>query len=185
MYADEIIADKDLPIRYIGYSTAFRREAGTYGKDTNGLIRMHHFDKLEMEIFSTPETSRDEHFLAIAIQEELTKLLELPYRVILKCTADIGDPNARGVDIETWMPGQDCYKETHSADYMTDYQTRSLKTRVKRSSDGSIDLAHTNDATALAMSRTLAAIIENYQTEDGHIIVPNILRPFMNNKEQI
>ncbi len=185
MYADEIIADKDLPIRYIGYSTAFRREAGTYGKDTNGLIRMHHFDKLEMEIFSTPETSRDEHFLAIAIQEELTKLLELPYRVILKCTADIGDPNARGVDIETWMPGQDCYKETHSADYMTDYQTRSLKTRVKRSSDGSIDLAHTNDATALAMSRTLAAIIENYQTEDGHIIVPNILRPLMNNKEQI
>ncbi|HUY53180.1 MAG TPA: serine--tRNA ligase [Candidatus Dormibacteraeota bacterium] len=185
MYANEIISEKDLPIRYIGYSTAFRREAGTYGKDTNGLIRMHHFDKLEIEIFSTSETSMDEHLLAIAIQEELTKLLELPYRVVLKCTADIGDPNARGVDIETWMPGQNCYKETHSADYMTDYQARSLKTRVKRISDNRIELVHTNDATALAMSRTLAAIIENYQTRDGRIVIPNVLRPFMNNKEQI
>jgi len=184
MYMDEIIPEQTLPIRYIGYSTAFRREAGTYGKDTNGLIRMHHFDKLEMEVFSTPETSLDEHFLAIAIQEELTKLLGLPYRVVLKCTADIGDPNARGVDIETWMPGQDRYVETHSADYMTDYQTRSLKTRIKRV-DGKIELAHTNDATAIAMSRTLAAIIENYQTEDGHIVIPDILKPFMNNKEQI
>ncbi|HEY5268079.1 MAG TPA: serine--tRNA ligase [Candidatus Saccharimonadales bacterium] len=184
MYADEIISEQDLPIRYIGYSTSFRREAGTYGKDTNGLIRMHHFDKLEMETFSTPETSLDEHFLMIAIQEELTKLLELPYRVILKCTADIGDPNARGVDIDTWMPGQDSYRETHSADYMTDYQARALKTRVK-TDDGKTEFVHTNDATAFAMSRTLAAIIENYQTKDGHIIVPNILRPFMNNKEQI
>ncbi|HUY53376.1 MAG TPA: serine--tRNA ligase [Candidatus Dormibacteraeota bacterium] len=184
MYADEIISEKDLPIRYIGYSTSFRREAGTYGKDTNGLIRMHHFDKLEMETFSTPETSLDEHFLMIAIQEELTKLLELPYRVVLKCTADIGDPNARGVDIDTWMPGQDSYRETHSADYMTDYQARALKTRLK-TNDGKTEFVHTNDATAFAMSRTLAAIIENYQTKDGHIIVPNILRPFMNNKEQV
>ena len=184
MYADEIIQESKLPIRYIGYSTAFRREAGSYGKDTTGLIRMHHFDKLEMEIFSTPETSLDEHFLAIAIQEKLTELLGLPYRVLLKCTADIGDPNARGVDIETWMPGQEEYRETHSADYMTDFQTRSLKTRIKKS-DGQIVLAHTNDATAIAISRTLAAIIENYQTKDGHIIIPNVLRPFMNNKEQI
>jgi seryl-tRNA synthetase len=184
MYADEIIPEHNLPIRYIGYSTAFRREAGTYGKDTNGLIRMHHFDKLEMEIFSTPETSLDEHFLAIAIQEEIVTLLGLPFRTVLKCTADIGDPNARGVDIETWMPGQDRYVETHSADYMTDYQTRSLKTRVKRF-DGNIELVHTNDATAIAISRILAAIIENYQTKDEHIIVPEILRPYMNNKEQL
>ncbi len=184
MYSNEIIPEQSLPIRYIGYSTAFRREAGTYGKDTNGLIRMHHFDKLEMEIFSTPETSLDEHFLAIAIQEEITRLLGLPYRVVLKCTADIGDPNARGVDIETWMPGQDRYVETHSADYMTDYQTRSLKTRLKRI-ESNIELVHTNDATAVALSRTLAAIIENYQTKDGHIIVPEILRPYMNDREQI
>lgn len=184
MYIDEIIPQQNLPIRYIGYSTAFRREAGTYGKDTNGLIRMHHFDKLEMEIFSTPETSMDEHLLTIAIQEEIVRSLGLPYRVVLKSTADIGDPNARGVDIDTWMPGQDRYVETHSADYMTDYQTRSLKTRIKKD-DGTIELAHTSDATAVAMSRTLAAIIENYQTKDGHIIVPDILRPYMGGKEEI
>jgi seryl-tRNA synthetase len=184
MYIDEIIPEQSLPIRYIGYSTAFRREAGTYGKDTNGLIRMHHFDKLEMEVFSTPETSMDEHLLTIAIQEEIVKLLGLPYRVVLKCTADIGDPNARGVDIDTWMPGQDRYVETHSADYMTDYQARSLKTRIKKR-DGTIELSHTSDATAVAMSRTLAAIIENYQTKDGRVIVPDILRPFMGGKEQI
>jgi seryl-tRNA synthetase len=184
MYADEIISDTDLPIRYIGYSTSFRREAGTYGKDTSGLLRMHHFDKLEMEVFSTSESSLDEHYLLIAIGEELTNLLGLPYRILMKCTADIGDPNARGIDIETWMPGQNIYKETHSADYMTDYQARSLKTRTKRA-DGKTELVHTNDATALAMSRTLAAIIENYQTKDGHVIIPEILRPFMNGKEQI
>ena len=137
-----------------------------------------------MEVFSTPETSMDEHLLTIAIQEEIVRLLGLPYRVILKCTADIGDPNARGVDIDTWMPGQDRYIETHSADYMTDYQTRSLKTRVKKA-DGTIELAHTSDATAVAMSRTLAAIIENYQTKDGHIIIPDILKPFMGGREEI
>jgi len=184
MYIDEIIPEKNLPIRYIGYSTAFRREAGTYGKDTNGLIRMHQFDKLEMEVFSTQETSMDEHLLTIAIQEEIVRLLGLPYRVVLKCTADIGDPNARGIDIDTWMPGQDRYIETHSADYMTDYQTRSLKTRIKKA-DGTIELAHTSDATAVAMSRTLAAIVENYQTKDGHIIVPDILKQFMGGKEEI
>ena len=184
IYIDEIIPEQKLPIRYIGYSTAFRREAGTYGKDTNGLIRMHHFDKLEMEVFSTPETSMNEHLLTIAIQEEIVRLLGLPYRVVLKCTADIGDPNARGVDIDTWMPGQDRYVETHSADYMTDYQTRSLKTRIKKD-DGIVELAHTSDATAVAMSRTLAAIIENYQTKDGHIIIPEVLKPFMGGREQI
>ena len=134
MYMTEILDEADLPIRYLGYSTNFRREAGTYGKDTNGIIRMHHFDKLEMEVFSTPETSFDEHLLLIAIQEHLTQELNLPYRVVLKCTADIGDPNARGVDIEMWMPGQGTYKETHSADYMTDFQARDLKTRVDRKS---------------------------------------------------
>ena len=184
MYMTEILDEADLPIRYLGYSTNFRREAGTYGKDTNGIIRMHHFDKLEMEVFSTPETSFDEHLLLIAIQEHLTQELNLPYRVVLKCTADIGDPNARGVDIEMWMPGQGTYKETHSADYMTDFQARDLKTRVRRE-NGTIELVHNNDATALAMARTLAAIIENYQTNDGHIIVPERLRPYLGGKEEI
>jgi len=184
MYMNEILSENDLPIRYIAYSTSFRREAGTYGKDTNGLLRMHHFDKLEMEVFSNSESSLEEHKLLIAIQEYLTRELKLPYRVVLKCTADIGDANARGVDIETWMPGQNAYRETHSADYMTDYQARDLKTRL-RHQNGTIELVHTNDATAFALGRTLAAIIENYQTQDGHIIVPDRLRPYMGGKEEI
>ena len=130
MYMNEILEQASLPIRYLGYSTSFRREAGTYGKDTNGIVRLHHFNKLEMEVFSNSSTSAHEHLLLIAIQEYLTQQLNIPYRLILKCTADIGDPNARGVDIDMWLPGQAVYKETHTADYMTDYQARDLKTRV-------------------------------------------------------
>lgn len=184
MYENEILKETDLPIRYLGFTTNFRREAGTYGKDANGIIRMHQFDKLEMEVFSTPETSFDEHMLLIAIQEYIYQELELPYRLIMKCTADIGDPNARGVDIDTWMPGQGVYKETHTADYMGDYQARSLKTRFARTGGGT-ELVHTNDATAIAMARTLAAIIENYQTEDGHILIPEVLKPYLAGREQI
>lgn len=178
MYQNEIIPTEQLPIRYLGYSTSFRREAGTYGKDVNGLIRLHHFDKLEMEVFSTAETSRDEHELLIGIQEYLVSQLELPYRVLNKCTADIGDPNARGVDIEVWVPSQNTYRETHSADYMTDYQCRGLNTRY-RTADGSTAFAHTNDATAFALGRTLAFIMENYQQADGSVRVPEVLKKYM------
>lgn len=184
MYKDEIIDESKLPIRYVGYSSSFRREAGTYGKDTEGIIRMHQFDKLEMEVFSTPETGLSEHYLLCAIQEYLVQQLGLPYRVMKKCTADIGKPNARGIDLDVWMPGQGRYRETHTADYMTDYQARRLKTRVRRS-DGSIDLVHTNDATAFALGRIMAVIIENFQTADGHVIVPEVLRPFMGGREEI
>ncbi|HUD81157.1 MAG TPA: serine--tRNA ligase [Patescibacteria group bacterium] len=184
MYIDEIISEKELPIRYIGYSTSFRREAGSYGKDTEGLIRLHQFDKLEMEVFSSPETGLDEHKLLIAIQEYLVLSLGLPYHVLLKCTADIGMPNARGVDIETWFPGEGAYRETHTADYMTDYQARRLKTRLRRD-NGKIELVHTNDATAFACGRIIAAIIENYQTSTGKIIVPDILKPYMNGINEI
>ncbi len=184
MYIDEILKLEDLPIRYLGYATSFRREAGSYGKDTEGIIRMHQFDKLEMEVFCTPESGLEEHKLLIAIEEYLMNLLQLPYRVLLKCTADIGKPNARGVDIEVWFPGQGKYRETHSADYMTDYQARSLRTRFRRS-DKNVDLVHTNDATALAFPRLTAAIIENYQTEDGHIIIPEVLREFMGGRDEI
>ncbi|HKR82142.1 MAG TPA: serine--tRNA ligase [Candidatus Saccharimonadales bacterium] len=184
MYWNEILPEEQLPIRYIGYSTSFRREAGTYGKDTDGIIRMHQFDKLEMEIFSTPETGLDEHLLAVAIQEYLVQQLGLPYQVLQKCTFDIGKPNARGIDIECWMPGQGKYRETHTADYITDYQARDLKVRTKRK-NGTIVLVHTNDATAFALGRAMVAIIENYQTADGHIIVPEVLRPFMGNQAKI
>ncbi len=184
MYANEILPEASLPLRYIGYSTSFRQEAGTYGKDSEGIIRMHQFDKLEMEVFSTAETSFDEHLLLIAVQEYMMQQLGIPYHVLQKCTADIGKPDARGVDIEAWLPGQAKYRETHTADYMTDYQTRRLKTRVRRT-DGSIELAHTNDATAFAMGRTMVAIMENYQTAEGRVKIPAVLQPRMGGRTEI
>lgn len=184
MYWNEVLPEDMFPIRYIGYSTSFRREAGTYGKDVEGIFRMHQFDKLEMEVFSTAETSFDEHKLQLAIQEYLVQQIGLPYRVVKKCTADIGKPNASGYDIDCWFPGQGKYRETHTADYMTDYQARDLKIRVKRKA-GEVELVHTNDATAFALGRILKAIIENYQTADGHVIVPEVLRPYLGGKEQI
>ncbi|HVV66613.1 MAG TPA: serine--tRNA ligase [Candidatus Saccharimonadales bacterium] len=184
MHADEILDEAELPIRYLGYATSFRREAGTYGKDMEGMFRMHQFDKLEMESLTVAEQGRDEHLFLIAIQEKLMQLLGIPYQVLTKCTADIGKPNARGVDIEAWLPGQDKYRETHTADYMTDYQARRLKTRVKRK-DGQIELVHTNDATAFALSRTPIAIIENFQTIDGMVKIPEALQPFIGGKTEI
>jgi seryl-tRNA synthetase len=184
MYAGEILPEDQLPLRYIGYSTSFRQEAGTYGKDNEGILRMHQFDKLEMESFSTAESGPDEHLLMIAIQEHLMQELGIPYQVLMKCTADIGKPNARGVDIEAWLPGQNKYRETHTADYMTDYQARRLKTRAK-DSNGQTQLVHTNDATAFAMGRTMIAIIENGQTAEGTVKVPAALQPYMGGRSEI
>jgi len=182
MHANEILSEAELPIRYLGYATSFRREAGTYGKDMEGILRMHQFDKLEMESFTTGENGLHEHRLLVAIQEYLLASLGIPYRVIQKCTADIGKPNARGIDMEAWLPGQDQYRETHTADYMTDYQARRLQTRVRRE-DGTLELVHTNDATAFALGRAMIAIIENNQNEDGTVRVPEALRAYLGNKE--
>lgn len=184
MHADEIIEEQHLPIRYLGYATSFRREAGTYGKDMEGILRMHQFDKLEMESFTTGEKGMDEHLLMVAIQEYLLTQLELPYRVIQKCTADIGKPNARGIDMEAWLPGQDQYRETHTADYMTDYQTRRLQTRVRRES-GEVELLHTNDATAFALGRAMIAIIENGQDAEGNIRIPKVLQLYLGGRETL
>lgn len=175
MHMGETFDERDLPLRYAGYATSFRREAGTYGKDMEGIIRMHQFDKLEMESLTTAEAGPQEHLFLIAIQEYLMQQLELPYQVIMKCTADIGKPNARGVDINVWLPGQDRYRETHTADYMTDYQARRLQTRVRRPS-GAVEFVHTNDATAFSQ-RPLIAILENYQQADGSVVVPKALQP--------
>lgn len=183
MYLGEILDEIVLPIRYVGLTTAFRREAGTYGKDTEGILRLHQFNKLEMETFSTPETSLAEHHLQIAIQEYFMQELDLPYQVVTKCTAEIGFPNASGVDIEVWLPSQAKYRETHTADYITDFQARSMQTRLRRS-DGKLEFIHTNDATAFS-ERPLIAIIENFQTKDGHIIIPRVLRPYLGDREQI
>lgn len=184
MHADEIFDESQLPLRYLGYASSFRREAGTYGKDMEGILRMHQFDKLEMESFTTGDDGLNEHLLFVAIQEYLLTQLELPYQVIQKCTADIGKPNARGIDMEVWLPGQDKYRETHTADYMTDYQARRLKTRVRRAS-GDLELIHTNDATAFALGRIMIALIENGQTEDGTIRLPAVLQPYLGGRAHL
>jgi len=181
MYMNEILPADQLPIRYIGYATSFRREAGTYGKDMEGMFRNHQFDKLEMETFSTPETGLQEHHLMVGIQEYLLQQLGLHYQVVLKCTADIGNPNARGVDIDSWLPGQDAYRETHSADFMGDYQARRAGTKVK--TDAGSAYVHNNDATAVVLSRVPVAIMEQYQQSDGTVKIPEVLRSYLGNKE--
>jgi seryl-tRNA synthetase len=181
LHMDETISADNLPLRYIGYSTAFRREAGTYGKDTKGILRLHQFDKLEMESFSLAKDGQAEQDLFVAIQEYLVSSLGLPYQVVLKCTGDMGGPDARAVDIETWLPGEDTYRETHTADYMTDYQSRRLRTRTINSS-GEKEFVHMNDGTAFAIGRIIIAIMENYQQEDGTIKVPEVLIPYMGRK---
>lgn len=182
MYMDEVLEEQDLPIRYLAYATSFRKEAGTYGKDTEGIFRTHQFDKLEMEAFSTPETSKAEHNLLIGIQKALLLELGLHFKYIEKCTADIGTPNAKGVDLNTWLPGQDAYRETSTADLMNDFQARRLNTRVKRS-NGDLEFVHTNDATAIVLSRIPVAILENYQTAEGDVMVPDALKPYLGNRE--
>lgn len=184
LHMDEVIAEERLPIRYVGYSTAFRREAGAAGKDTRGILRQHQFDKIEMESFTKPEDGYAEQELFVAVQEELMQRLNLPYQVIIVCTGDMGGPDQRQFDIETWMPGQNTYRETQTSDYMGGYQARRLNSRIKRQ-DGTIEPVHMNDATAYAMGRTLIAIMENYQDEDGSISVPEALRPYMGGKEKL
>ncbi len=181
MHMDETITEERLPIRYLGFSTAFRREAGSYGKDTKGILRVHQFDKLEMESFVAPEDGITEQEFFVAIQEYLMRSLELPYQVVMCCTGDQGDPDARHIDIETWVPSQKKYRETHSADYMADYQARRLGTRIKRK-DGTTTYAHMNDATVFAVGRTILAIMENYQTADGKIEIPKVLQDYIGKK---
>ena len=183
MYMNEVLDETDLPIRYVGYTTAFRREAGTYGKDVEGFLRMHQFNKLEMETFGTMDTALDEHKLMVAIQEYIMTKLALPFRVLQKCTADVGGPNANGIDIDVWLPGQNKYRETHTADLIGDYQTRRMNTRVRRA-DGTLELACTNDATAMSQ-RPIIAILENNQTAEGDVIIPEVLRPYMGGRERI
>lgn len=183
MHMDHVFKEEDIPLRYVGYSTAFRREAGTYGKDTKGILRLHHFDKLELETFVPPEKSYAEQDFIVAIQEYFMQQLGIPYQVVMICTGDMGAPDHRQIDIESWMPGQDTYRETHTSDLIGGYQPRRLNTRMKRA-DGTIDHVHMNDATVFAMGRTLIAIMENYQNEDGSIGVPEVLRKWVG-KEKI
>jgi seryl-tRNA synthetase len=183
MHMDEIFQEKDLPKRYVGFSTCFRREAGAYGKDTKGILRVHQFDKAEMFIFCQPEKSKEEHQLILSLEEKLMKLLKLPYRVVHLSTGDISASSASTYDIEAWMPGQDEHRETHSTSNCTDFQARRLNVRYK-SKEG-INFVHTLNGTAFAIGRMIIAIIENYQQEDGAIKIPEVLKKHMGEIEKI
>lgn len=182
IHIDQTLNEKDLPLRYFAFTPAFRREAGSYGKDTKGILRQHQFDKLEMESFSKPEDGLKEQDLFISIQEELMQALEIPYQVVSICTGDMGGPDFRQMDIESWMPGQNKYRETHTSDYMADYQSRRLNTKVRIGDK--TEYVHMNDATAFAIGRTIIAILENYQNEDGSVTIPTVLQKWMG-KEKI
>jgi len=183
MHMDEIFKEEELPKRYAGFSTCFRREAGAYGKDTKGILRVHQFDKVEMFSFCHPSESEKEHQLFLEIEEDLTKKLELPYQVINICTGDLGDPAAKKWDIEVWLPGQNQYRETHSTSNCTDFQARRLNIRYRQQDE--LKFVHTLNGTALAIGRMLIAIIENYQQKDGSIKIPEVLKKYMAGKDKI
>jgi len=177
IHMDQLLEEKELPLRYFAVTPAFRREAGAAGRDTRGILRLHQFDKMEMESFAIPEDGLAEQDLMVAIQEYLMQQLNLPYQVMAICTGDMGFPDQRQIDIETWMPGQDTYRETHTSDYIGGFQARRLNTKLKRQS-GEKETVHMNDATAFSQ-RPLIAILENYQNEDGSVTVPEALRAYM------
>jgi len=176
MHADEILDAAELPMRYAGFSTCFRRESGTYGKDTRGIFRVHQFDKVEMFSFVHPDAAGDEHDFLLAREEELVQGLQLPYRVVNIAAGDLGASASKKYDIEAWFPGQGRYREITSTSNTTDYQARRLKIRF-RDDDGN-RLVHTLNGTAIAMARWLIAIIENHQQPDGTIVVPEALRRY-------
>lgn len=188
MHADEIFDESELPKRYAGFSTCFRREAGSYGKDTAGILRVHQFDKVEMFIFATPEHSRKEHELMLRMEEEMMQSLGLPYRVVQLCTGDLSQPSAGTYDIEAWLPGQNGgkgeYRETHSTSNTTDYQARRLNVKIRRK-DGKTEFAHLLNGTAFAIGRILIAILENEQEEDGTVRVPEVLQSYMDGTQVI
>ena len=183
-HADEIIDEKDLPLLYAGYSPCYRKEAGAAGKFSRGLFRVHQFNKLEMYIFCTPEQSVQMHEKILSIEEEIWQNLGVPYHVVNIAAGDLGAPAAKKYDIEYWSPVDNQYRELTSCSNCTDFQARNLNIRVRRS-DGSLQVLHTLNGTAVSLARSLVAIIENYQTDDGKLRVPEVLRPYMGNREEL
>jgi seryl-tRNA synthetase len=176
-YADEILNEKDLPKRFIGFSTCFRREAGSYGKDIKGILRTHQFDKLEMFVFCLKEESENEHQFLLSIEEKIVQSLNLPYQVVFVCSGDLGFTDFKQYDIEVWIPSQGKYRETHSCSNTTDFQSRGIRARVRRK-NGKIEFVHMLNATALAIGRTIVAILENYQRKD-FIEIPEVLKKYL------
>lgn len=183
-HMDEIIDEKDLPLCYAGYSACFRKEAGTYGKHTRGLYRVHQFNKLEMYVFCLPEKSKEMHEKIREIEEEIWQELGIPYHVISNAAGDLGAPAAKKYDIEYWSPADQKYLELTSCSNCTDFQARSLNIRVRRE-DGSIEVLHTLNGTAMALSRTMIAVIENYAQENGKLTLPEVLRPYFGGATEI
>lgn len=177
MHADEVFASEDLPRRYVSFSTCFRREAGSYGKDTKGILRVHQFDKVEMLSFVKPENSLHEHEFLVSLAERLMVNLKIPYRLLQLSTGDISHQSAGTYDIESWMPGTGTYRETHSISTTTDFQARRLN--IKYDAGDKKEYVHILNGTAFAIQRTLIAILENYQNEDGSIAVPEVLQTYV------
>ncbi|MFC1790156.1 serine--tRNA ligase [Patescibacteria group bacterium] len=178
-HSGEILEKRELPLRYVGFSTCFRREAGTYGKDTRGIFRVHQFDKVEMNVFTLPEIkiSDAECRFLLSIQEELMQLLKIPYRIVQNCTGDLPFPNRRMFDLEAWFPGQKKYRETHSCSNCTDFQTRRLN--IKTKTKQGLEFVHALNATVFAIGRTILAILENYQQKNGSVLVPKVLQEYV------
>ena len=177
LHAGQILRDEDVPLRYAGFSTCFRREAGAAGKDTRGIFRVHQFDKVEMLTFVRPEESQDEHERLLAIEEEILQALGIPYRVVNIAVGDLGASAVKKYDLEAWLPGQERFRELTSCSNTTDFQARRLDIRY-RPGDGAVRHVHTLNGTAIAVGRTIIAIVENHQQDDGTIAVPAVLHPF-------
>jgi seryl-tRNA synthetase len=175
-HTDEILESDDLPLRYAGFSTCFRREAGTYGKDTAGIFRVHQFDKVEMFVFTMPGESAAEHDRLLAVEEKLVGELELPYRVVNIAAGDLGASAVKKYDIEAWFPGEQTYREITSCSNTTDYQARRLKIRTR--ADKGNEVVHTLNGTACAVGRTILALLENHQQPDGSVVIPEALRRY-------
>jgi seryl-tRNA synthetase len=183
-HADEIIDEDKLPLLYAGLSPCYRKEAGTYGKHTRGLFRVHQFNKLEMYAYVTPEQSRDMHEHILALEEEFWQSIGIPYHVINIASGDLGAPAAKKYDIEYWSPVDGNYRELTSCSNCTDFQARNLNIRVRRS-DGTVQMLHTLNGTVVSLARALVVMIENFQTPDGKLAVPKVLQPYLGGREQL
>ena len=185
MHSKEIIEGKNIPLKYAGISPCFRKEAGAHGRDQKGIFRVHQFDKIEQFIFSKPEDSWKEHEKMLAVAEEFYQKLEIPYRVMLLSTGDIGKISAKTYDIEAWMAGQNAYREVVSCSNCLEYQARRLKIRFRDKTNEDTQYVHTLNSTLIATTRVLVAIMENFQTKDGHIRIPQVLQSYMGNQKEI
>jgi seryl-tRNA synthetase len=185
VHRQEILSEADLPILYVSYTPCFRSEAGSYGKDTRGLIRQHQFNKVELVKFTRPETSYEELENLTGNAEEILRRLELPYRVVSLCTGDLGFSAAMTYDLEVWLPGQNLYREISSCSNFTDFQARRAEIRYKRKGAKGTELVHTLNGSGLAVGRTVVAILENYQQADGSVVIPDAIRPYMGGMDRI